>query len=1171
MASDNKGVAFVMWNSDRAGVGLAQGADSWNIKQLPLLQGLNRITVTARDAAGNTANATLEVDFQPPYLISIAVGAIEFGLEDIGDGGLAVGAMLSSPSNVLADAAGNLYIADNDHSRIRKVTPDGFISTFVGSGVAGFAGDSGPATAARVSGLKGMAMDAQGNFYFTDYWNYRVRKVTPAGIITTVAGSGDPWPAEPQSSGDGGPATQARLNHPSDVAVDAAGNLYINDSDGFRIRKVDRNGIITTIAGTGIEGDTGDGGPATEARISGAGSLKFDGAGNLYFIVSYGIRRISPDGRISTLQDSNLQPPFAPRALDIDGAGNFYYNETNRVRMRDTAGNFKTIAGRGGEGALGDDPAALAARFLGLQGITLDGKGNIYVVDRHRVLKLSPAMTGDRLAPTVSITAPTTGPSFNSDLPFISLGGVAADDRGVFQVTWRNNRGGVGSALGTNSWQAFSLPLQPGANEITVTARDAEGNTGSDTITINYRLDTIPPRLTITSPTDKNLFETTNSRLSVNGEVSDDVGVAEVRWQIDRGRGGFAEITGRTWRIPVVLLQPGANTLTVTAVDFAGNAAQARLEIVFRPEYLIETYAGRAILRDLDPSPGDLATRNQLRFPRGVAPDAAGNLFIAENQPGLVHKINASGVISLVAGGGGYGDGGDGGPAVDAQLRTPSGVAVDAAGALFIADYSSFKIRKVTPDGKITSYAGTGEYGYDGDGGPATQAKLRNVRGIVTDSAGNLYFADQTSHCVRKISPNGVIITIAGSGVPGFSGDGGPAASAHLNNPTDVVLDAAGNLYITDSMNGRLRKVSPAGVITTIAGNGTYGLGGDGGPATSAQLGAISGVALDAAGNIFLADSGQNRIRRINPAGIITTIAGYDEQGLGIGGFGGDGGPATLAKFQQPADLAIDDFGNIFVADEFNHRIRKLTPYSTNSFPVTSASAASFASNELAVEAITAAFGLSLATRTEPAVSVPLPTTLGGTTVKVRDSQGSERPALLFFVSPNQVNYQIPKGTAPGPATVKVSSGSGMISTGAMTITTVAPSIFTANSTGQGVPSAYVLRIRADGSESYEQVAEFDASQKRFIPRPIDPGPPTDQVFLVVFGTGIRNRSSLANATAQIGGVSAEVLFAGAQGGYVGLDQVNLRLPRSLAGRGEVELMITVDGKIANAVRVNVK
>jgi uncharacterized protein (TIGR03437 family) len=224
---------------------------------------------------------------------------------------------------------------------------------------------------------------------------------------------------------------------------------------------------------------------------------------------------------------------------------------------------------------------------------------------------------------------------------------------------------------------------------------------------------------------------------------------------------------------------------------------------------------------------------------------------------------------------------------------------------------------------------------------------------------------------------------------------------------------------------------------------------------------------------------------------------------------------------------------------------------------------------------IMAAFGTGLATRTEVATSLPLPTSLAGTSVKARDSLGNERTASLFFVSPNQANYQIPPGMAFGRAIVTINSGDGTISTGSITIAPVAPGLFTATADGQGLAAAVALRIKNDGSQIYEPVAFFDQSQNKFVPLPIDLGPDlgsaSDQVFLILFGTGIRNRSALSTVIAQIGGENAEVLYAGAQGGFVGLDQMNVRLPRLLAGRGVVDIVMTVDGKTANTVSVNVK
>jgi uncharacterized protein (TIGR03437 family) len=234
-------------------------------------------------------------------------------------------------------------------------------------------------------------------------------------------------------------------------------------------------------------------------------------------------------------------------------------------------------------------------------------------------------------------------------------------------------------------------------------------------------------------------------------------------------------------------------------------------------------------------------------------------------------------------------------------------------------------------------------------------------------------------------------------------------------------------------------------------------------------------------------------------------------------------------------------------------------------------SGASFRGAALASESIVTAFGTGLATTSEQATSIPLPTSLGGTTIRVRDSAGIERPAPLFFVAPMQMSYQIPPGTLTGTAMIIATSGGGAVSTGIAQITAVAPGLFSANANGQGAPAA-VMQRRRGNVDTFEPVAQFDEIQVRFVTRPIDLGPETDQVYLLLFGTGIRFRSSLAAVTCQLGGTSSEVFYAGAQGGFVGLDQVNVGpLPQSLIGRGEVDLLLTVDGQAANTVRINIR
>jgi sugar lactone lactonase YvrE len=312
------------------------------------------------------------------------------------------------------------------------------------------------------------------------------------------------------------------------------------------------------------------------------------------------------------------------------------------------------------------------------------------------------------------------------------------------------------------------------------------------------------------------------------------------------------------------------------------------------------------------------ATGAELNYPIGVAFDASGNLYIADAENNRVCKVDRAGVITTVAGNGAPGYNGDPGPAIWAELNYPMGLAVDTAGNLYIADTQNNRVRKVDRDGVITTVAGTGAQGYSSDG-PAVSAELNQPTDVAVDSAGNIYIADNQNFCIRRVDADGVITTVAGNGTQGYGGDGGPATGAELDYPTGVAVDSFGALYITDARNNRIRKVDRNGIITTVAGNGTQGYGGDGGLATSAELNYPAGMAFDASGDLYLTDEGNSRIRRVDANGVITTVAGNGTQG-----YGGDGGPATGAELNFPADLAFDASGNLYIADIKNNRIRKV-------------------------------------------------------------------------------------------------------------------------------------------------------------------------------------------------------------------------------------------------------
>ena len=318
---------------------------------------------------------------------------------------------------------------------------------------------------------------------------------------------------------------------------------------------------------------------------------------------------------------------------------------------------------------------------------------------------------------------------------------------------------------------------------------------------------------------------------------------------------------------------------------------------------------------------GGIATQAMIYIPRQIAVDAKGVVYFADSYNGRVRKIDQNGMITTVAGCGRYGDAGDGGPALEAELAVPVGIALDSFGNLFISDNDSNRVRKVDPSGIITTVAGNGVPGYAGDGGPATEAQLKSPLGIAVDTVGNLYIADLGNSRIRKVDPSGLIDTIAGGGSSGLLGDGGPAVSASLASPCNVAVDTSGNLYFTDSMANRLRKVDPSGTITTVAGSGKMGFSGDGFPATEARLNGPLSISVSASGNIYLGDSTNYRIRMIDTNGFISTVAGN-----GVSGFSGDGEPAVRAQLGPPYGVAVNSAGHLYIADGSYHRIRKVSP-----------------------------------------------------------------------------------------------------------------------------------------------------------------------------------------------------------------------------------------------------
>ncbi|HUS06038.1 MAG TPA: IPT/TIG domain-containing protein [Bryobacteraceae bacterium] len=549
-----------------------------------------------------------------------------------------------------------------------------------------------------------------------------------------------------------------------------------------------------------------------------------------------------------------------------------------------------------------------------------------------------------------------------------------------------------------------------------------------------------------------------------------------------------------------------------------------------------------------------------------VSVDAAGNLYAADSTKHVVYKVDSLGATTVIAGTGTAGYSGDGALATSAQLRQPLGTAVAPDGTVYIADYGNERIRKVAPNGIITTLAGSTS-GFSGDGGPATSAKLNGPASLVLDPAGNLFVSEISNFRIRKISAGGTITTVAGTGrCPFQSGDGGLATSADAC-PLWLALGPDGSLYFTDDGDGRfygfsrIRRVALNGTISTVAGTGASGFTGDGGPATAAQIRSASGLAVDSGGNIYISDALDSRIRKVNTSGVINTYAG-----TGTAGSAGDGGPAVRAQVNWPTGMTMDAGGNLIFIDRNSFKIRKISPPPVPAIRASNPVVTAFLGNAgFSSNTYVEIYGSNFATVSRLWAGSDFsgssaPTSLDGVSVTVNG-----KSAFVYYISPGQININTPEDTATGLVQIQVKTSLGI------------SNVVTAN------------RVRL--SPTLQSVAQFNVGGKQYVVAltpdfatyigrpnmlpgvPFIAARPGDTVAIYALGCGATSPPTQAGVVAaqgspmalpyqvKIGGVPAQVLFAGMVSGSIGLYQFNVVIPIVPGGDQPIELM--VDG-VAN-------
>jgi uncharacterized protein (TIGR03437 family) len=874
-------------------------------------------------------------------------------------------------------------------------------------------GDGGLAINAQLGAIQGVAVDRQGVVYLSDTDHNRVRRIGLDGVITTVAGTGDAG-----FSGDGGPGFQARLNLPYGLAVDRAGNLYIADLGNNRIRRVDAAGTIATVVGNGIYGNSADGVPAADARL------------------------------------------LTPRNVAVNAVGELYFSEFegHRVRKAGPDGLIATVAGTGWPGTDGTTDRAVRSPLSFPAGLTFDQAGALYIADssNNRIQKVTPDGA-------VSTCVGEGGTLISQPLA------VAVDLAGTIYVV--DISPDVRALQTSGRWFDFA-----GGN--------VSGFSGDGRLAASARL---------ASPRDV---------VAANGKVYI------------------------------------ADGVRVRMVDEKG---------------VIHTIAGDGFLNAVGDS-GPAADAILVR-PTATSFDSFGNLYIADTDGQRIRQVTPAGMIGTLAGTGVAGYGPEPGPASSTQLKAPAGIAATPAGAVWIADTNNQRVRLVDANGLVQSVVGTGHPGSAPEDSPAGSAELRAPSGVCLDPSGAVYIVDSGNNRILRLS-EGRVSTAAGSGAPGYSGDGGDAKRAGLNQPRACAVDWRGNLFIADTENNRIRKVDVSGVIATLAGSGEKGGFGDEGPAAAAALSGPYGVAADGDGNVYIADTGNHRIREVTTDGVIHTIAG--QYGAG---WSGDGDLAVKALLNAPSGLALDGAGILYFADAGNGRVRRLVPLAEQGpqtggvSALTATNAASLLQGPVAPGELVSLFGEGLGPASGAAgafdAAGSLPLALAGVEVRF-----DGEPAPVLYAQAKQVNVQTPYRVFG-----RSSTHAQVFYLGALA----------------GVADLAV----ADAAPAFFAVATNQDGTLNTASAPVARG---EIVVLYATGEGLTDGANLTGKAATFpyakpklpvrvtvgGGALAEILYAGCAPGWAGLMQVNARLPGGLA-TGAQPVKLTIGGAASPEITVWVK